>query len=52
MVLLDALGREVLALLTGQTQLTLPTATLQPGLYELRVEYARAGPVTRRVVVE
>ena len=51
-VLLDALGREVLALLTGQTQLTLPTATLLPGLYELRVEYARAGPVTRRVVVE
>jgi uncharacterized delta-60 repeat protein len=49
--LLDALGKEVMAQSVTQTQFTLPTAALAPGLYMLRVDYT-SGPAIRRVVIE
>ena len=49
--LLDALGKTVISQPTLESDLTLNTAALAPGLYVLRVEYA-SGPATRRVVIE
>ncbi|GAA4350999.1 hypothetical protein GCM10023185_09300 [Hymenobacter saemangeumensis] len=49
--LFDAVGKAVLAQPATTDELTLSTATLAPGLYVLRVDYA-GGPVTRRVAIE
>ncbi|GAA3946961.1 T9SS type A sorting domain-containing protein [Hymenobacter algoricola] len=48
--LLDAVGKVVLAQPAAQLQMSLPLRTLKPGVYLLRVNYAR-GPVMRRVVI-
>ncbi|MDO7848929.1 T9SS type A sorting domain-containing protein [Hymenobacter sp. M29] len=49
--LLDALGRPVLRQPVVQSEMSLPTASLAPGIYLLRIEYATS-TVTRRVVLE
>ncbi|WP_201983242.1 T9SS type A sorting domain-containing protein [Hymenobacter rubidus] len=50
--LLDALGRPVLAQAVAQPDMSLNTASLPPGVYLLRVQYAQGGAVLRRVVLE
>jgi uncharacterized delta-60 repeat protein len=49
--LLNALGQAVISQPASEAALTLNTASLAPGLYVLRVDYA-GGPATRRVVIE
>ncbi|MDU0371562.1 T9SS type A sorting domain-containing protein [Hymenobacter endophyticus] len=49
---LDALGRPILTLNQPGTQVKLPLTHLAAGVYQVRVEYANAGQVRRRVVVQ
>ena len=50
--LLDALGRVVCTQPANQPELTVSTAGLPAGIYQLRVAYAQGGAIIRRVVVE
>nr|WP_246398917.1 hypothetical protein [Hymenobacter luteus] len=50
--LLDALGRPVRTLLQPTPALAVPLTGLAPGVYHVQVQYAKAGPVVRRIVIQ